>query len=381
MSAPESPAGPAREPAPPHPPAPLAPYAMHSRDSVGRRYPEAPDPLRSPYEVDRARIIHSAAFRRLSHKTQVFTGERSDYHRTRLTHTLEVAVVARTLGRALRLNDDLIETLALAHDLGHPPFGHAGEDILDCCLADCGGFNHNRQGLRIVEELERVDRRFPGLNLSSEVLAGQAERTPSRTGNLRPLLEVQAVEAADSITYDTHDADDALYLGLLELGELLEIPLWQAAARRVRRQHTDLTTDELRWAVLQELLNWQLTDVIDTTRRGIEAAGIASVAAARQAAPLVIATPELAEQKRELEAFLFERVYKHPQVLEFRAAAQQALAELFAHLVAHPRLLPSRFAVRVDQDGLPRTVGDYVAGMTDRYALAQHRDLVRAGAK
>ena len=359
----------------------LSKLACFSADHSARPTPEPPDAYRTAFARDRDRVVHCGAFRRLKDKTQVFVIDEGDFYRTRLTHTLEVAVVARTLGRALRLNDDLVETLALAHDLGHPPFGHAGEDILDRCLADCGGFNHNRQGLRIVEELERVDRRFPGLNLSGEVLEGQAERTPSRTGNLRPLLEVQAVEAADSITYDTPDADDALYLGLLELGELLEIPLWQAAARRVRRQHADLAADELRWAVLQELLNWQLTDVIDTTRRGIEAAGIASVAAARQAAPLVIATPELAEQKRELESFLFERVYKHPQVLEFRAAAQQALAELFAYLVAHPRLLPSRFAVRVDQDGLPRTVGDYVAGMTDRYALAQHRDLVRAAAK
>jgi len=359
----------------------LAPYAMHGRDSAGRRHAESPDPLRGPYEVDRARLIHSAAFRRLSHKTQVFTGERSDYHRTRLTHTFEVAVVARTLGRALSLNEDLIEALALAHDLGHPPFGHAGEDVLNRSLAASGGFNHNRQALRIVEQLERFDRRFPGLNLSAEVLAGQAERTPSRLPDLRPLLEVQAVDAADSITYDTHDADDALYLGLLRLDELLEVPLWKTAAGRVRRQFADLSGEELSWAVLQELINWQLTDVIGSARQRIGEASIQSVAAVQQAAPVVVATAELAEQKRDLEKYLFERVYKHPQVLEFRAEAQQALAELFQHLVRHPELLPARFAGRVAGDGLERTVGDYIAGMTDRYALAQHRVIVRGAAE
>lgn len=356
----------------------LAPYAMHSRDSAGRRYPEPPDPLRGPYEVDRARIIHSAAFRRLSHKTQVFTGERSDYHRTRLTHTFEVSVVARTLGRALALNEDLIEALALAHDLGHPPFGHAGEDVLNLSLAPWGGFNHNRQALRIVEQLERFDRRFPGLNLTAEVLDGQTERTPSRLPHLRPLLEVQAVDAADSITYDTHDADDALYLGLLQLDELLEVPLWKSAAARVRGQSANLSGEELSWAVLQELINWQLTDVIGSARQKIRDSSIQSVADVQHAAPVMVATSELAEQKRNLERFLFERVYKHPQVLEFRSKAQQALAELFEHLVRHPELLPARFASRVAVDGLERTVGDYVAGMTDRYALAQHRAIVGA---
>lgn len=353
----------------------LAPYAMASENSAGRQFPERPDPLRGPFEVDRSRIVHSAAFRRLSHKTQVFTGERSDYHRTRLTHTLEVSVVARTLGRALRLNEDLVESLALAHDLGHPPFGHAGEAVLDERLSECGGFNHNHQALRIVELLERFDPRFPGLNLTAEVLAGQRERSGNSETAASPLLEVQVVEAADSITYDTHDADDALYLGLLKLDELLEIPLWKSAAERVHRRNSDLAGDELRWAVLQELLDWQLTDVIATTASRIGDLAPKSVAEVA-AAPWIVGAPsELAEQKEELEAFLFQRVYQHPQVLEVRAVAQNALGELFAHFVAHAEQLPARFLVRQQAEGLPRVVGDYLAGMTDRFALAQHRAL------
>lgn len=355
----------------------LAPYAMRSRQSAGRQYPEPADPLRGPFEVDRARIVHSAAFRRLSHKTQVFTGERSDYHRTRLTHTLEVAVVARTLGRALRLNENLIEVLALAHDLGHPPFGHAGEAVLDQWLSDCGGFNHNHQALRIVQQLERFDSRFPGLNLTAEVLAGQLHRARTGEALTQPLLEVQVVEAADSITYDTHDADDALYLGLLQIDELIEVPLWKAAAARVRGREANLADEELHWAMLQELLNWQLTDVIATAAARIRELELTSVEAVASAPAIVTASRELAEQKAELETFLFERVYQHPQVLEVRTVAQNALGDLFAHFLAHPEQLPPGFRVRQDADGAGRVVGDYLAGMTDRYALAQFGNISR----
>ena len=202
--------------------------------SAGREHPEPEHPYRGAFQRDRDRIVHSAAYRRLSAKTQVFTGEMGDYHRTRLTHTLEVASVARTIGRALALNEDLIEALALVHDLGHPPLGHAGEELLDECLRGEGGFSHNSQALRIVRELEIRYHEFPGLNLTREVLAGQATRVEHDTSQQRPLLEVQVVDAADSIAYDTHDADDALQLGLLSLDELLAPPLWAEAAARVR---------------------------------------------------------------------------------------------------------------------------------------------------
>src|SRR3954451_23655905 len=218
----------------------LAPYAMHTGNSAGRWYPEAPHPYRGPYQRDRDRIVHSSAFRRLSHKTQVFTGEMGDYHRTRLTHTLEVSSIARTIARALRLNEDLVEALALAHDLGHPPFGHSGEDVLNECLQNQGGFNHNAQALRICELLESCYPDFPGLNLSFEVLEGQQHRATKSAGSDQesgqtqsPLLEVQVVDAADSITYDAHDADDSLELGLVTLEQLLELELWRDARNRI----------------------------------------------------------------------------------------------------------------------------------------------------
>ena len=211
----------------------LAPWAMHAADSTGRVHAEQPHRFRSPYQRDRDRIVHSAAFRRLAHKTQVFTGYHGDYHRSRLTHTLEVTNIARTLARALAVNEDLVETLALAHDIGHPPLGHAGEDVLAELLRDEGGFNHNAQALRIMELLEARYPEFPGLNLSREVLDAQATRKKDGTAPA-PLLETQVVDAADSIAYDTHDADDAIELGLVTLDELLDLPLVADAAARAR---------------------------------------------------------------------------------------------------------------------------------------------------
>src|SRR3954451_15208979 len=230
----------------------LAPYAMHTGNSAGRWYPEAPHPYRGPYQRDRDRIVHSSAFRRLSHKTQVFTGEMGDYHRTRLTHTLEVSSIARTIARALRLNEDLVEALALAHDVGHPPFGHSGEDVLDECLQNEGGFNHNEQALRIFELIESAYADFPGLNLSREILEGQRDRTEKVGAEPResPLLEVQTVEAADSIAYDTHDADDSLELGLLRLDQLLELSLWRDARDRIEH-HAKLKERQLRRAIVR----------------------------------------------------------------------------------------------------------------------------------
>lgn len=353
----------------------LAPYAMHSADSAGRKHPEPPHRYRGPFQRDRDRIVHSAAYRRLSSKMQVFTGEMGDYHRTRLTHTHEVASVARTVGRALRLNEDLVESLALAHDLGHPPFGHAGEDALDECLAEEGGFSHNRHALRILEELEQRYPDFPGLNLTCEVLAGQAARTRKATGAESALLEAQVVEAADSVAYDTHDADDALELGLLRLEELLELPLWAEAARRVRTRYADLSPAELKRAVLHELIDWQVGDLVDRARQRLLELGVASVADVRRAPCLIAVHPELACLKSELEQFLHERVYRHPQVLQVRKAAQTMLREMFAGYQARPELLPARYAARIPLVGLRQSVCDYLAGMTDRYAQQEHRRL------
>jgi dGTPase len=355
----------------------LAPYAMHSVASAGRKHTEPPHPYRGPFQRDRDRIVHSAAHRRLSAKMQVFTGEMGDYHRTRLTHTLEVASVARTVGRALRLNEDLIEALALAHDLGHPPFGHAGEDTLNELLAEEGGFSHNRQGLAIVEELEERYPDFPGLNLSREVLEGQATRIDKHSPSiLRPLLEAQVVEAADSVAYDTHDADDALHLGLLQLAELLELPLWAEAEVRVRRRYGALADDRLKRAVLHELIDWQVSELIERSEQRLADEGMRSVECVRRSDHTMVEVgAELAELKRELEAFLFQRVYCHPHVLRFRGQAQSMLREMFAGYVARPDLLPPRFLARIDQVGLRRSVADYLAGMTDRYAQHEYQRL------
>ncbi|HUY31550.1 MAG TPA: deoxyguanosinetriphosphate triphosphohydrolase [Pirellulales bacterium] len=354
----------------------LAPYAMHSADTAGRKHPEPPHPYRGPFQRDRDRIVHSAAYRRLSSKMQVFTGEMGDYHRTRLTHTHEVASVARTLGRALKLNEDLVEALALAHDLGHPPFGHAGEDALDECLADEGGFSHNRHALRLVEELERRYPEFPGLNLSLEVLEGQATRVDKSAATARrPLLEAQVVEAADSVAYDTHDADDALELGLLSLPELLAVPLWCEAAKRVGVRYAALSEKELKRAVLHELIDWQAGDLVARVGARLAEGDLASADDARRAAWLVEASPALVELKRELEVFLRDRVYRHPNVLRVRRDAQAMLHEMFAGYALRPDLLPASFAGRVEKVGLRRSVGDYLAGMTDRYAQQEYRRL------
>ncbi len=350
----------------------LAPYAMHSADSAGRKYFEPEHPYRGPFQRDRDRIIHSAAYRRLGHKTQVFTGEMGDYHRSRLTHTLEATSIARTLGRALRLNEDLIEALTLAHDLGHPPFGHAGEDTLDECLRQHGGFSHNRHGLRILEQLELRYPDFPGLNLSREVLDGQAARIDKDTAARRPLLEAQVVDAADSVAYDTHDADDALQIKLLTLDDLLQCGLWREAAARVRRRYSNLSPVELRLTVLHELIDWQVSDLMEQAAGRIAAADIQSVAAACQAPPLILASQEIVELKAELERFLFQRVYRHPQILQVRARAQEKLRALFDHFVSYPQQMPESFRQRIAQIGVERSVVDYLAGMTDRFAQREY---------
>lgn len=353
----------------------LVPYATHSADSAGRRHHEILDPQRGPYEIDRERIVHSAAFRRLGCKTQVFTRETGDYHRTRLTHTMEVCSVARRVGRAMRLNEDLIEALALAHDLGHPPFGHAGEAELDRCLAEAGGFCHNRQALRLVEELERCDHRFVGLNLSQEVLDGQGTRSGNDGRKPSARLEVQVVDAADSVAYDTHDPDDALEVGLLSLDELLEVPLWREAARRVQQRAANLSPRELQAAVRQELLDWQIDDLIQQARLRLAEGDLTTSDAARTVTPLVVPSAEIAEQKVQFERFMFQRVYRHPQVLDVRQQAQNCLRSLFDWLQECPEQMPPRFYRRIVNHGLSRTIGDYLAGMTDRYAWQRHEQL------
>ncbi|MCA9241710.1 MAG: deoxyguanosinetriphosphate triphosphohydrolase [Planctomycetales bacterium] len=355
----------------------LAPYAMREADSRGRVYPEPPHPYRSPYQRDRDRVVHCSAFRRLSHKTQVFTGELGDYHRSRLTHTMEVASVARTVARALSANEDLVEALALAHDIGHPPFGHAGEDLLDERLAGHGGFNHNAQAVRIFELLEDRYVGFPGLNLTLEVLDCQRQRAEKSgpNGQTSPILEAQIVDAADSIAYDAHDADDALELGILEFDELRRLALWEQAAQRVERRYASLTPEQLRRATIHEILDSQVSDLIRTTTRRIAEVNPGSSQEVQQAPPLATVSLELAGLKEELEQFLFTQVYRHPRVLEHRQEATTALAALFDRLVAAPDRLPQQLRERVSPQGLARTVADHLASLTDRAAMEAYRRL------
>jgi dGTPase len=357
---------------------------MYSADTRGRKYAESPHPYRGPYQRDRDRILHCAAFRRLSQKTQVFAGRIGDYHRTRLTHTLEVSSIARTIARALRLNEDLVEALALAHDLGHPPFGHSGEDVLNECLKECGGFNHNAQGLRICELLENSYRETPGLNLSQEVLEGQQvravkHRAPSAMrgddSGKSPLLEVQVVDVADSIAYDAHDADDALEIGLLAAEDLLRVPLWQEACERVERRSPGLSDRQRRRAIVHETIDWQVSDIIENTTHLLAENNMNSMNDVRCSPPVVLPSKSLLEKKLNLERFLFDKVYRHPRVLAEREPAQRALREMFNLLANEPEKLPAKFRRIADSEGIPRAVGDYLAGMTDRFALDEHRRL------
>lgn len=357
----------------------LAPYAMRSEHSAGRKYAETSHPYRSAFQRDRDRITHCAAFRRLSHKTQVFTGEAGDYHRSRLTHTLEVASIARTMARALALNEDLVEALALLHDIGHPPFGHAGEDVLNERLAGLGGFNHNAQALRIVERLEIRYPKFPGLNLSAEVLEGQRRRATkhdaANSGISQPPLEVQVVDAADSIAYDAHDADDALELGLLTLDDLSEITLWREAAERVSARFDGLTNLELRRAVIHELIDKAVGSMVELAEARIDELKLASVDDVRSVPALLAPPQEMADKKRELQAFLFQRVYRHPEILAQREITNRELGRLFDHYLTNPELLPEFYERIAGEEGLPRAVADWVSSHTDRSAREAHAAL------
>ena len=345
----------------------LARYAVRSRESRGRRYPEEEHPYRGPFQRDRDRILHSAAFRRLSGKMQVFTGEMGDYHRTRLTHSFEVSSIARTMGRFLRLNEDLIEAMALFHDIGHPPFGHAGEEALNACLHDVGGFSHNRHALTIAEELEERHRPYPGLNLTWEVLAGQSSRIHKSDARDDRTWEACIVDAADSLAYDAHDVDDAIKLGLVQLDDFHEVPLLDATIRRARMQFGD-DSDGLRKRVVHELLDSQVTRVLQRYAEVMEKTeSIGELVESGMDDP--------SGDRKQLEEFLFQRVYRHPQVIRHRTNAMGQLKRLYARLCQQPELLPAKFRQRCDQVGEKRSVGDYLACMTDRYCSAQYQRL------
>lgn len=361
----------------------LAPYAMRSADSRGRRHEEPPHPYRSAYLRDRDRIIHSACFRRLMYKTQVFVGQPNDHQRTRLTHTLEVAQIARTVARNLRLNEDLTETIALAHDLGHPPFGHAGERALGAAMATHGGFEHNRQGLRLVERLEHRYPSFLGLNLSYEVLESIALHSSLREHpdlaefgpEQRMLAESQVVDLADSVAYDTHDIDDALRAGLVTFEDLRATEMWRRAEERARNTYGgDLAGKQLARAVIRSMIDWQVGSLLQESERRL--AHATRVADVKQSAANVIALePDVSRQKSELEQFLFAKVYRHEQVVRTTRVAERMVRGLFDELTREPMLLSEKYRARMRAEPVERVVCDYVAGMTDRYAQHLYRSL------
>lgn len=345
----------------------LAPYALRSKQSRGREHQESDQPYRSPFQRDRDRIIHSSAFRRMADKTQVFMNV-SDYHRTRLTHTIEVVNVARTIGRSLGLNEELIEALGYLHDLGHPPLGHTGEEVLQECMADCGGFSHNAFGLVLVKHLETRSPYYDGLNLTHEVLEGQITRVDKRQMTfLRPLLEAQTVEACDSITYDTHDADDALKLGLVNFDELMEVPLFAQAAEKAYQRYGQLEGRRLRKMVIHQLIDIQVTDVMQTAMERIAKWNPLTPEEAELCEPIVTVSDDLRTRKTQLEKFLFERVYRHPDIIEFRNRGQDQLRQMFEGYLNRPELVRGKCAEWFEVWGLPRTVGYYIATMTDSY--------------
>jgi len=359
----------------------LAPYAMRSHDSLGRKHPEESHPYRGCFQRDRDRIVHCSAYRRLSGKTQVFTGM-GDYHRTRLTHTLEVASIARTMGRVLGLNEDLVEAMAMLHDIGHPPFGHAGEDTLDECLAEHGGFSHNQFALTLVEELESRYPDSPGLNLSAEVLEGQRFRSakPEHSAapgeqSRRPLLEAQIVESADSITYDAHDTDDAVKLGMVTLAELAEIPLVARSLEIVRQRHGALPPSMLRKTLVRHLIDEQVGCVLQASLAKLAEHDFHHADEARAVGNLIGVSSELAAQKKELEDFLYQRVYRHPRIIDVRKLAQSRLKKLFTAYRDQPRMMPRTFRKRTEQVGVERGVVECIAGMTDRFFNMKYEEL------
>ncbi len=364
----------------------LAPCAQKSGDSIGRAHPEPRHPHRTEYQRDRARIIHSRAFRRLEYKTQVFLNGTGDHLRTRLTHTFEVANVTRAIARSLALNEDLAEAIALAHDLGHPPFGHSGEETLDVLMRGHGGFDHNAQSLRIVDVVESRYPEFPGLNLSHEVREGLQKHAKfyedAGGAYSQPSLEAQIANLADEITYYSHDLDDGLDFKLLDLEQLESLAAWTEAAAEVRRHFPKLKGRDFRAYVIRCIIDRQVADVVATSAALITKAGVKSVADVRQyPKPLIAYSRPLLKANQQLRRFLYKNLYYHPRVADANQHACVMLGDVFKAYLKDPRLLGRSTSSRVEKDGIHRTVCDYISGMTDRYLLDEHARLFPEGAK
>ena len=358
----------------------LASVAQKSGDSRGRLHSEPSHAYRTEFQRDRARIIHSRAFRRLEYKTQVFLNGTGDHLRTRLTHTIEVASISRTIARALRLNEDLAEAIALGHDLGHAPSGHSGEEMLAECMRDHGGFDHNRQSVRVVELLETPYPDFPGLNLAFEVREGlrKHERPykfpiPSGEQYNCPSLEAQVADLADEITYYSHDLDDALDFEILNLAQLEDNEVWRNGHRAVLARYAGVREPELHTLIIREIIDYAVHDLVATSAEAIAASGAQSADDVRQEiAPLIRYSDQLAEANRALRKFLYQNVYYHPRVADVNQRACEMLRRVFEGYIADPDRLGEGAMRRVEKEGLHRTVCDYIAGMTDRYLIEEY---------
>ncbi len=388
-----------------HPvPVRLAPYACHPGESRGRRVPEPESPTRSGHQRDRDRIVHSVAFRRLKHKTQVFIAHEADHYRTRLTHSLEVAQIARSMARMLGLNEDLTEALALAHDMGHPPFGHAGEDVLAAEMAPYGGFDHNEQTFRILTQLEHRYADFDGLNLTWETLEGIVKHNgplkgpraadgicvpPSIAAYCREFdleldgfagAEAQVAALADDIAYNNHDIDDGLRAGLFTVEDLAPLPLAGPVFAEVAARYSGLESSRLIHEAVRRMIDLMVTDLLAETHRRLREAAPESAAALRALdAPVVAFSETMGQNDRALRDFLFEHMYRHPRIIGMTAAAREVVRDLFANYMARPDHLPEAWrpgTVDPDRRVQARLVADYIAGMTDRFAQEEHGKLL-----
>ena len=347
----------------------LAPCAQKSSDSRGRRYPEPRHAYRTEFQRDRARIIHARAFRRLEYKTQVFLNGTGDHLRTRLTHSIEVASISRTIARALSLNEDLAEAIALAHDLGHSPFGHSGEEMLAECMREHGGFEHNDQSLRVVDLLEAPYPHFPGLNLTFEVREGLQKHRKENC----PTLEAQVADLADEITYYSHDLDDAVDFAILSSDQLEEIAVWRRSHGAVLERYPDAREPELHKLIIRDIIDVQVRDVVTSSAEAVAEAGVQTPdEVRRQEGPLIRYSDDLLAENRELRRFLYRNVYYHPRVAEVNQTACEMLRRVFEAYVRAPDSLGDGAVRRIEAEGLHRTVCDYIAGMTDRYLIEEY---------
>jgi len=364
----------------------LAPYAAQPEATRGRRHREPPPRGRSEYQRDRDRIVHSTAFRRLEYKTQVFVNHEGDLFRTRLTHSLEVAQIARSLARNLDLNEDLTEAVALAHDLGHTPFGHTGQDALNACMRPYGGFEHNLQSLRVVDVLEQRYAAFDGLNLSYEAREGILKHCSPKNARLlgdvgerflkkrRPSLEAQIANLADEIAYNNHDVDDGVRSGLLDLGQLSQVKIVARHMKAVQKQYPRIEPQRLRHETVRRMIDTLVTDLVRASAENIRRHSPGDIEDVRRAPALIAFSPRIRDESLELKRFLRENLYRHYRVVRMSAKAARIVRELFEAFLSDPRLLPPDFQAQAMTDA-PRAIADYIAGMTDRYAFREHRRL------